>query len=170
MEGATKMNMSMEEVNKIRAEAASGDAAAIKQLAAMHMYGAFPGADPQEGVRLLKNNATPPNYGIMLELGLEYLKGQLVGKDVDEGLRLIEQGAEGFGDDIHWGHCYEKGIAVGQIEPKTLRTQKLSAYLLEKLVNNAEGMAMLEQQGGQQGTDLIKGLLYNIKGWIKSMG
>ena len=41
------------DIDKIKSDAVNGDANAMSKLASMHIVGMFPGANPQEGIKLL---------------------------------------------------------------------------------------------------------------------
>jgi len=157
------MNFKIEE---IKSAANSGDVKAKSKLASLHMMGAFPGANPTEGVELLKQVAVPDNFEEMIELGILYLKGNHVAQDKEKGLNMIEQGVSGLGGNVPFEHCFGVGMELSQIKEE--RWQKLSAKLLESAVNDTEGMRQLETHMGQQGVMMVKGMLQAVKGWLAS--
>ena len=163
------------DIDHLKSAAASGDANAMSKLASMHISGMFPGANPQEGIKLLEKLINQPNerYAEMIELGLHYLKGDHVPVNKDKGLALIEKGIAGLGDAVPFEHCFEIGMILTTLTDvqgeKILKWQKLSARLFEKLLADTEGMAMLEAHMGQQAVMMIKGLLGSVKGWLSAI-
>ena len=162
-------------IDQIKSAALSGDPNAMSKLASMHISGMFPGANPQEGIKLLEKLANPPyeRHAEMLELGLHYVKGDFVIGKKDKGLELIEKGIAELGEAVPFELCFEVGILLTTITDeqgeKILKWQRLSAKLLEQALADARGMANLETHMGQQVVMMVKGMLGAVKGWISTI-